>query len=63
MFSYNLTSEELFDLNKADERRAGGAKFLRLGLAGGGGLDWLGGPQILVKCLVMGATVKRVEGL
>ena len=29
---------------------------------GGGGADWLGGPKILVKCLVMGATVKRAGG-
>ena len=46
MFSYNLTSEELFDLNKADERRAGGAKFLRLGLAGGGAGLVRGAPNL-----------------
>ena len=28
-----------------------------------GGLDWLGGPQILVKRLVMSETVKTVGGL
>ena len=39
----------------------------REGGAGGGqntwGLDWLGGPEILVKRLVSGATVKMVGGL
>ena len=43
-------------LSKAGERGvgAGEAKYQ--------GPDWLGGPEILIKRLVMGATVKRVGG-
>ena len=44
------------EINKAGKMGAGGG-------ANTWGLGWLGEPKILVKCLVMGATVKRGGGL
>ena len=52
------TVKELFLYIKAGERERGGGQ----GEAKSWSPDWLGGPEILVKGLVISVTVKRVGG-